>query len=178
MTGNGVPSRRERLRRVAVTAIVVLGVAGALALRERRRQAGESPRPGSPQTPVLPADAEIRAATEAAGNEARLPRLLELGGETCINCMMMAPVLKELRAEYGDRLKVELIDVFKNKQAADEYGVRLVPTQVFYDARGTERFRHEGFFPKADILAKWRELGVDLGVTPPQPADPTGQGSR
>jgi thioredoxin 1 len=38
----------------------------------------------------------------------------------------------------------------------------MIPTQIFYDATGTERFRHEGFIAKKDILAKWRELGVEL----------------
>lgn len=174
MTGNHTPSPGERLRRVVVTAVVVLGVAGALTLRERRRQTVPGPARPAPQSPVLPADVEIRSAPDgrdtsaAPGHETQLPRLLELGGETCINCIMMAPVLKELRAEYGARLKVEFIDVIKDKQAAKEHGVRLVPTQVFYDGQGNERFRHEGFFPKADILAKWQELGVDLG----QPASP------
>ena len=33
---------------------------------------------------------------------------------------------------------------------------------IFFDAAGKERFRHEGFFSKQDILAKWKELGVAL----------------
>ena len=177
MTGRGTPSPGERLRRVVVTAVVVLGVAGALALRERRRQVVAVPAPPVPQPPVLPADAAIRSAPAAQDPEGapekaeRLPRLLELGGETCINCMMMAPVLRELRAEYGARLKVEFIDVMEDKQAAQEYGVRLVPTQVFYDSQANELFRHEGFFAKADILAKWKELGIELG----SPASPPGK---
>ena len=42
------------------------------------------------------------------------------------------------------------------------YKIKLIPTQIFFDASGKERFRHEGFFGKEDILAKWKELGVDL----------------
>jgi hypothetical protein len=42
----------------------------------------------------------------------------------------------------------------------------MIPTQIFYDASGKERFRHEGFFSKEDILAKWTELGIDLRDTP------------
>jgi thioredoxin 1 len=38
----------------------------------------------------------------------------------------------------------------------------VIPTQIFYDAAGRELFRHEGFFGKDDILAKWKELGVSL----------------
>ena len=35
----------------------------------------------------------------------------------------------------------------------------------FFDATGKELYRHEGFYGKADILAKWKELGVELPAT-------------
>ncbi len=41
----------------------------------------------------------------------------------------------------------------------------MIPTQIFYDADGKERFRHVGFFGKDDILAKWKELGVNLNAS-------------
>ena len=75
---------------------------------------------------------------------------------------MMAPILEELKTEYAGRLRVDVIDVWKNPDAGKEYGIRIIPTQIFYDASGKELFRHEGFFGKADILAKWKELGIDI----------------
>jgi hypothetical protein len=75
---------------------------------------------------------------------------------------MMAPVLKELKTEYAGQMEVDFIDVWKNPDAGKPYKIKLIPTQIFYDASGKERFRHEGFFGKEDILAKWKELGVDL----------------
>ena len=75
---------------------------------------------------------------------------------------MMAPILAELRQEYSGQLQVDFIDVWKNESAGDEFGVRVIPLQIFFDAAGKELFRHEGFFAKEDILAKWKELGVDL----------------
>jgi thioredoxin 1 len=75
---------------------------------------------------------------------------------------MMAPVLKELTAEYKGRMQVEFIDVWKNPDAGKAFRISLIPTQIFFDAAGKELFRHEGFFSKADILAKWKELGVSL----------------
>jgi thioredoxin 1 len=38
----------------------------------------------------------------------------------------------------------------------------VIPTQILYGADGKELFRHEGFFAKKDILAKWKELGFEL----------------
>jgi thioredoxin 1 len=38
----------------------------------------------------------------------------------------------------------------------------MIPTQIFFDADGNELFRHEGFYARADMLAKWQELGYEF----------------
>jgi thioredoxin 1 len=93
---------------------------------------------------------------------APLPKLLDLGADKCIPCKKMAPILEELKAEYAGLLEVEFIDVWKDGGAGRKYGIQTIPTQIFYDASGKELFRHEGLFEKDEILAKWKELGVDL----------------
>ncbi len=90
------------------------------------------------------------------------PRLVDLGAGKCIPCRKMAPILEELKKEYAGRMQVQFIDVWQNPDAGKAYGVEMIPTQIFYDADGKELFRHVGFFGKEDILAKWKELGVDL----------------
>ncbi|MDH7504138.1 MAG: thioredoxin family protein [Verrucomicrobiota bacterium] len=94
---------------------------------------------------------------------AKLPKLVDLGADKCIPCKMMAPILEELKEQYAGQLEVEFIDVWKNPAAGRAYGIQMIPTQIFYDAEGKERFRHVGFISKEDILAKFRELGVDFG---------------
>jgi thioredoxin 1 len=74
----------------------------------------------------------------------------------------MAPILEQLRSEYAGRLKVEFFDVREDPNVITEYDVMIIPTQILYDASGTELFRHEGFISKEDILAKFNELGVEL----------------
>jgi len=91
-----------------------------------------------------------------------LPRLVDLGAGKCIPCKKMAPILEELKKEYAGRMEVEFIDVWKNPDAGKAYGVEMIPTQIFYDASGKELERHTGFMGKEDILAKWKELGVEL----------------
>jgi len=100
------------------------------------------------------------AATVTAGKN--LPKLLDLGANKCIPCKKMAPVLEELKKDYAGKLEVEFIDVWKTPDEAKKYSINLIPTQIFYDASGKELIRHEGFFGKEDILAKWKELGVKL----------------
>jgi thioredoxin 1 len=106
-----------------------------------------------------PADVNKPSAAIAAN----LPRLVDLGADKCIPCKMMAPILEELKTTYAGKLQVDFIDVWKNPDEAPKYKISVIPTQIFYDSSGKELFRHEGFFAKEDILAKWREFGVELG---------------
>ena len=101
------------------------------------------------------------ASQPAAG----LPRLVDLGSTTCKPCKMMMPILEELRAEYAGRLQVEFIDVKENPAAAKPSNIQLIPTQIFFDASGRERWRHQGFIAKDAMLAQWKELGVNLEGT-------------
>jgi len=111
-----------------------------------------------------PAQTGIDNSSTNAATKSKLPRLVDLGADKCIPCKKMAPILRELKSEYVGQFEVEFIDVWKKPDAARPYKIVLIPTQIFYDAGGKEVFRHEGFFGKEDILAKWKELGVDLGV--------------
>ena len=103
------------------------------------------------------ADAD-REPAKAPGS---LPRLVDLGKDTCIPCKMMAPILEELKLEYEGRAVVEVIDLRVNAEAANTYAIRLIPTQIFFDSNGKEVWRHEGFLPKDQIVAKFAEMGVE-----------------
>lgn len=91
-----------------------------------------------------------------------LATLLELGAERCPPCRRMMPILDELKAKYADKFHVTYIDVDKNPGARSKYGVRAIPTQIFYDKQGRELFRHVGFYSKKDILGTWEQCGVKL----------------
>jgi thioredoxin 1 len=122
-------------------------------------------------------EATVAASSEAAGSEAvaapvkaNLPKLVDLGASKCIPCKMMKPILDDLTANYADRFTTVFIDVWENREAGQQYGIRAIPTQIFYDAEGKELFRHEGFYGKDDILGKWKELGVDVAARAPATA--------
>jgi thioredoxin 1 len=102
------------------------------------------------------------AAATWAAESTKLPKLVDLGADKCIPCKAMAPILKDLKTEYAGRMDVEFIDVWKNPDAGKAHKIKLIPTQIFFAASGKERFRHEGFYGKEDILGRWKELGVDL----------------
>lgn len=78
---------------------------------------------------------------------------IELGSVNCVPCKMMQPVMKAIEEKYGEQVKVVFYDVWtkEQKQYAQLYKIKLIPTQVFLDENGKEFHRHEGFYPEAEI---------------------------
>lgn len=87
--------------------------------------------------------------------------MVDLGAKSCIPCKMMAPILAELATEYQGKAAIMFIDVRERPDQAPVFNIRAIPTQIFYDKDGRERWRHQGFLDKESIVAKLRELGVD-----------------
>lgn len=131
--------------------VLVVGAVVAVFLLKQSR----IPEPASDEGPTR--ETEV---TEAASRP--LPRLVDLGANTCIPCKMMAPILEELKKEYAGALVVEVIDIREDKEAAQAYGIKVIPTQIFFDASGKEFSRHEGFLSKEAILSTWSEAGITL----------------
>lgn len=86
--------------------------------------------------------------------------MVDLGAKKCIPCKMMAPIMEELEQEYKGRAAIVFIDVWENPAAGRQFGIQLIPTQIFYNAEGKEVLRHQGFFDKAAIVAELQKLGV------------------
>lgn len=89
-----------------------------------------------------------------------LVTMVDLGAHECIPCKMMEPILRDLQREYQGRAAVIFIDVWKDRQAAGRFGIRVIPTQIFYDKEGKEVYRHEGFLDKKSIIDVFAKLGV------------------
>lgn len=86
--------------------------------------------------------------------------LVDLGAHKCIPCKMMAPILKKLKAKYQDQAAIVFIDVWENRDQAKKYGIRSIPTQIFYNENGKEVFRHVGFMSEKDIVKQLEKMGV------------------
>ena len=103
-------------------------------------------------------------ASDSAGTEIQNKvTFVELGSVNCIPCKMMMPIMEEIENEFGDQVKVVFHDVWteEGKPYAQKYGIKLIPTQVFLDREGNEYFRHEGFFPKEDLIEVLKQKGID-----------------
>jgi thioredoxin 1 len=106
--------------------------------------------------------APVKASPKTASAAQTLPLLVDVGADKCIPCIMMAPILEDLKKEYAGILEVKFVDAWKNEDEARKYRVRGIPTQIFYDASGKELGRHMGFIAKEDILKGFEQLGIPL----------------
>jgi thioredoxin 1 len=150
----------NKIARIAVVTVLIVVVGAVIVLKSDANRYCKSIAGIDAIESAIPA-AESDIVKEPNATNA-LPRLVDLGAGRCIPCKMMAPILEELKTEYAGHLEVELIDVWENPEQANKYGIRLIPTQIFYDASGRELFRHEGFISKESILAEWKKLGIEL----------------
>jgi thioredoxin 1 len=143
------------------------------AVTEPAAPAADPAAPPASDTAVSPTGAsETMTTTEMATASATpatapaitgpLPKLVDLGAKKCIPCKKMAPILEEAKKLYAGIAEVEFIDVWENRDAGSTYGVRTIPTQIFYDRDGKEVFRHEGFMPMEDIQKQFEALGAKL----------------
>jgi thioredoxin 1 len=108
--------------------------------------------------PSLVSAKEGMAATQAK----KLPKMIDIGAKECIPCKMMIPLMEELERDYTESLIVEFIDVWKNPNAGRPYGIRTIPTQIFYDVSGKELTRHMGYISKEAIIKTFKTYGIEV----------------
>ena len=154
---------RNTLNVILILAVVAV-VAGAAWYRSQRAST-EAVKPDAAEpvvaTTVVEEMPEESVASPPATQPAAIPRLVDLGATECKACKELAPILEALREEYKGRLDVEFIDVWKNPDAKAPYNIRLIPTQILYNADGAEVWRHEGFISRDDLIALFKEkVGV------------------
>lgn len=94
-------------------------------------------------------------AAEVIGAE--LPVLVEFTADWCPPCRQMAPVLRALAAEEGDRLKVVQLNVDQNPEITNAYKVLSMPTfMVFRDGEPVKAM--VGARPKRRLLEELSDV--------------------
>jgi thioredoxin 1 len=134
-----VKERERELKRINVSAITVLVICLAFLMSGNNDLFGEEVK----NVPVK-----------------GMVTMVDLGARKCIPCKMMAPILERLEKRYAGRAAIIFLDVWKDSKPAYHFGIRGIPTQIFFDKAGNEVYRHVGFMSEEAIVAQLKSMGV------------------
>ncbi|GAB4416283.1 MAG: thioredoxin [Bacteroidia bacterium] len=82
--------------------------------------------------------------------QSETPVLVDFTAEWCGPCKMMAPVLKQLAGEMGDKVKIVKIDVDRNPGISQHFQIMGVPTFMLFK-QGQMLWQQAGMMPKAHL---------------------------
>jgi thioredoxin 1 len=109
---------------------------------------------GRKKTPSQAAQAKPK--TETVTN---LPKLWDFWATWCPPCKEMKPTIEALAEEYDGKIEIRSIDVDQNKDLAQKFEIKAIPTLVFLDAKGNELSRVVGLVPRDTILGRFKAHG-------------------
>jgi thioredoxin 1 len=87
--------------------------------------------------------------------------MLDLGATQCIPCKMMAPIMEKMGRVYKGKAAIVFIDVWEHHDQVQWFGIRAIPTQIFFNEKGEEVFRHVGFMSEKEIVKQLNSMGVN-----------------
>ncbi len=132
-----------------VSALLVPTVAAAL-------PPAPTPRNSVVRPPVQPLTPDELAAAITGGTWL----IVEFGGERCIPCMHMQPVLQDLREALGKNARVHNFWIQEHPEVARTHQIMVMPTQIIFNKKGEEVLRHMGYFPPEEFRAALQRLGI------------------
>ncbi|MDI9877216.1 thioredoxin family protein [Flectobacillus rivi] len=92
---------------------------------------------------------ELPASLEANIN-AKTPLLLVFHAQWCQPCKGLAPILTDLSKQMGDGILIQKIDVDREKNISDYFGVKSMPT-LFLFQQGELIWKHVGIITKSSL---------------------------
>lgn len=139
---------KSRLIRIIIIAGIIMVSGGCKPTQEavqKQKQINE-------KTDISENNASDESMADRSQNSEIILRFLEIGSDGCVPCKMMRPVMEKVTENY-DNVRVLFYEVNSDsgRAVAQEYRVRLIPTQIFLDNDGNVVKRHEGFYAYEDM---------------------------
>lgn len=85
---------------------------------------------------------------------------VEFGGEHCIPCKAMQPILRDLQTTLGERGTVRNFWIQKHPETARRFRIMVMPTQVVFNPKGEEVLRHQGIWPAEELRTALAKVGA------------------
>ena len=154
-------STKKKLLQIGIIAVIVLGVL-AIYIAKTAREKQPVPEPAVQETIKPSAEPDNSTNGSTVSDEVplaisevdmvkilsnKLPVIIDFGADSCIPCKEMAPVLKKLNAEMQGKAVIQFVDVWQYSDAAKDFPIRVIPTQVLINADGTP------YVPNEDIAS-------------------------
>ena len=86
------------------------------------------------------------------------PVVIDCWATWCMPCKRIAPIIDELAAEYEGKVLIGKYNVEDGNDLTSEYGIRNIPTLLFFKDGKQVGERTVGAQPKAEIEARIKEL--------------------
>jgi len=135
----------------------------APASRPQPDQPASQPTAQAPSAPAAsaPTSANPLPGSALAGSlRSGKPTMADFGAGWCRACQEQEPILHQAVARYQGKANVVYVDTNQYPDLTRQYGIRVIPTQIFFDAQGNEVSRHMGGYPLADIDRDFAALGA------------------
>ena len=68
--------------------------------------------------------------------EGKTPAIIDFYADWCAPCKMVAPILEELKEEYGDKLEIFKIDTEQEREISSMFGIQSIPSLLFIPVDG------------------------------------------
>ncbi|MCL1973394.1 MAG: thioredoxin [Bacteroidetes bacterium] len=78
------------------------------------------------------------------------PAIIDFYADWCAPCRAVAPILEELAEEYSGKIYVYKIDTEKEKELAQLFGIRSIPSLLFIPMNGKPQMA-QGALPKSEL---------------------------
>ncbi|MDD4347262.1 MAG: thioredoxin family protein [Desulfitobacteriaceae bacterium] len=121
---------KKKLVKIIVPVCIVLIIAGIWIFKNTNSDA--PPITGNKDFTLEATNIDLEVLTSY-----ELPIIIDFGADSCIPCKEMAPVLKTLNVEMQGAAIIKFVDVWKNEDAANDFPIQVIPTQIFINADGT-----------------------------------------
>lgn len=80
-----------------------------------------------------------------------IPVLVDFYAEWCAPCKTMNPILKNIKKQFGDELKIIKINIDNNQQVASKFQVRGIPTFILFK-NNEVKWRHSGIIEERNFI--------------------------